>query len=1497
MKKIEWSGPETPKNTANSPPYTYLDDAIAIVGASCRLPGANNMDELWDLLSTKQDRHEVVKPDRVPIASSYRAFQSGNFANNRNWYGNFVEGVDQFDRAFFGVNPREMANMDPQQRMLLELAYQAMECCGYTKSHVRSQGDNIGCFIGASFTEYLENAYSHKPTAYTAPGTIRAFLCGRISYHFGWTGPSEVIDTACSASLVAINRAVRAIRSGECPVALAGGVNIISGVHNYLDLARAGFLSATGQCKPWDKDADGYCRSDGVGLVVLKSLKQAQAEGDHIMAVIAGAATNQGGLSSSITNPDPVQQARLYREVLDQAAMEPSQVSYVEAHGTGTQAGDKLETTSLREVFGSPDRSSLLHIGSIKGNIGHCETAAGVAGLVKVLAMLEHEAIPPQASHTEWNPKIPTLSPDRMALSTVLNRWDSSFRAALVNSFGAAGSNATVLCCEPPPRPARPEGSLSSYPIVLSAQSVSSLSSYRRSLGQYLAKSLAARKPLHLGEVAYTLSERRRRHKYAMFLEASDIAELAGKLQGDDELPIVEPRRKPVILVFGGQSKQNIGLGRTLYEQFGTFRQRLDACDLYLRQLGHPPIVPAIFQNEGNLNNIVTLQTGHVAVQYAAASTWMEAGLQVDAVVGHSLGELSALAISGQLSIHDCLRLVAERAALMQEYWGEEKGAMLAMFASRSDVEGMIDHLEGSSGGKCVLEIACYNSDTSHVVSGDCAAIAELESRLGQEGGNPIRYTRVDTSHGFHSRLVEPILDRLDVVSASLEWKAGTVPIELCVADVDEAASYNPSRHAREPVFFVDAVKRLEKRFDGEGCIWLEAGFNTPIMAMTKRAVSQPPHQRDHIFLSMTAKEVRESESLVSQTVCKLWECALPVTYWSFLSSTGCLPNPIWLPPYAFDHTTAWLENVDRATELQNQHQQPAEDHNLTPVRRAKLVTQLPVTNADEKRFRVAVEGERFQTIVAGHAVRSKPLCPASMYLECVAMALQLLEAEDEVQRTSLEFEALDIHAPLGLAAHQQVEITLRDLQPQVGRQRNQLEFAVESRNIEGTSGKRILHVKGRVTRLAEKMGSSKLSVLARLAERGAKVIQAGEGRNVEHMRAGRVYKLFSRVVEYGKVLQGITSMSMADNEAVATIAMSEHSRPGADESSVLRTCDAVVLDSFIQVAGLSMNTGDDIRPGEVMICNGIDNSLIAGNFNFETCSSYRVYTSYNSTSTKGVIADVIAWSEDESAVAAFLGCRFVKLDITRLEKLLDPANARTSNSNTRQNPALSSGSRSNGLESYADVTTAATTPNVSTRPSSATTPDLRQLLETYTGITASAVLHDAVIGDLGLDSLASAELSSELQPADGYPIKGEEILLMTVRQLEERLHVGQGKSAPDVGSIPHILLNKSPAIPLRDTTQYHVSGKHPIQPQHVNLALKSNIAFAGNKVTELLVETTGINPASIDPQASLQELGVDSLALTEILSALADTYALGPEMESMSGDSKVADLLRAAGA
>lgn len=1157
--------------------------------------------------------------------------------------------------------------------------------------------------------------------------------------------------------------------------------------------------------------------------------------------------------------------------------------------------------------------------------------------------MLDHQMITPQANHRVWNPNIPSLTPDRMAISMALAPWDAPFRVAMVNSFGAAGSNATVLCCEAPPQQRQLENSSEptekvnvKQPVILSAHTETSLLSYREVLAKYLTKSISTGHPsLSINDIAYTLSEKRRRHKFSLVLEASSTEELIKLLLSDDcdravtATPLDNTPKKPVILVFGGQSKQTLALHHALYTSFPTFRKHLDFCNNYLQQLGHPSILPAVFQTDSNLDDIVVLQAGHVAIQYAAAQTWLEAGLQVDAVVGHSLGELTALAVSGKLSIEDCLRLVAERARLMQMRWGADQGAMLAVFATRAVVEEMLAQLDGT------MEIACYNSETSQVVSGDKASAAAFEAYLRAQRPE-VKFVRVDTSHGFHSRLCEPILAELDEITASLEWKTPTIPLELCVTGKTNPApdaSYSPSRHAREPVYFADAIQRLEKRLGGS-CVWLEAGLDTPIMGMTKRAVAQP--QAQHSFVGVTTKEAGGPAGLISRTVGKLWKEAVPAMHWGFLHGDGeVAPHAVWLPPYAFDRTAAWLDYADHAADLRVQlDEAKARDSgsDATPLgadvahKPLRLVTPLPESAGDKpdtRRFRVAAESERFRTIVAGHAVRGRPLCPASVYLECVTMALQLVLGDAELRQSSLEFEGLDIQAPLGLAEHQQVEIVLHLGLPSTSR--FACEFALVSRQ-PSQGEKTTVHAKGQVKlRSVEDASDSRLHVMARLVERNIPVVEAAG--DAERMLSGRVYKLFSRVVDYGKVLQGIATMTMRGSEAVATIDMpTAHSRPGASESTVLGICDAVAMDSFIQVVGLAMNTSDSTGAGEVMICNGIDSSVVASGFNFEECSSYRVWASYTQNSRGNqAMGDVFAWNRDGEVVAAFTGCRFVKLDITRLERLLGPGKqqggAQTQAAHSHivaappvqervveglalkeilprsSVPTTTADSSYGGSSTDDTAATAKTTPGTMTPPTESMV-DVRQLLETYTGAAAATIADDIVIADLGLDSLAATEMAFELQAADGRPISGGELTAMTVKQLEERLYSNvRGKPLAVVAEIPQRNVALAPinshlqtipaAVPAPTPTVHHSQASSP----------PPSSALVGKKMTELLVETTGINPSSIDPQATLQEIGVDSLALTEILSVLAEICVAELKTDDISLDSKIAQLVRAIGA
>ncbi|KAL8959510.1 MAG: hypothetical protein Q9183_005619 [Haloplaca sp. 2 TL-2023] len=549
--------PRKEMRSSQEAPYDYPPDAIAVVGMACHYPGAKNVEQLWSIIASGESTVQKIPQDRVDPERDYRLRQDAH-SKNKEFYGNFVDKPETFDHAFFGISAREAANMDPQQRLVLQTAYQAVESSGsYLQKDKQADGDDVGVFVGASFVEYLGNTSSHPPTAYTSTGTIRAFLPSRISHYFGWTGPAEVIDTACSSSLVAINRACKAIQTGECSMALAGGVNVITNLQNYIDLGKAGFLSPTGQCKPFDADADGYCRSEGVGLVFLKPLKQALHDKDSVIGVVVGTATNQGGLSPSLTVPHSPTLAALYCKILSQADMPPHHVSYVEAHGTGTQAGDPVEMASIREVLGGSKRDTLLHVGSIKGNIGHCETAAGVAGFIKALLMLQKGRIPPLASHRKLNPKISSLGDDRMAIATTNEAWDARFRAVLVNSYGAAGSNAAMLLCEPPQSdwseatdstdPTAAHG----LPMLLSAASESSLRAYAADFQAYLGTV----KP-DLAHVAYTLATKRLHHRFrcVIKLQQKSVVATTTKCTQYDLGEITEAPKVPrsIILVFCG---------------------------------------------------------------------------------------------------------------------------------------------------------------------------------------------------------------------------------------------------------------------------------------------------------------------------------------------------------------------------------------------------------------------------------------------------------------------------------------------------------------------------------------------------------------------------------------------------------------------------------------------------------------------------------------------------------------------------------------------------------------------------------------------------------------------------------------------------------------------------------------------------------------------------------------------------------------------------------
>jgi 3-oxoacyl-(acyl-carrier-protein) synthase/NAD(P)-dependent dehydrogenase (short-subunit alcohol dehydrogenase family) len=671
----------------------YPEHAVAVVGMACRTAAGDTMEDLWEAIQTGRTTEREIDLKRFPEA-----------ARKDKMWGSFLSNIDSFDHQFFKKSKREASALDPHQRVLLETTYHALEsasCFGgdqqqepETSDRTKNK-DTTGCFIGMTSPDYCLNLSCHPLSPYTGLGMSRSYVAGRLSHYFGWTGPSQTIDTSCSSSMVAIHQACRAIQLGECTRAVAGGTNLVTNLVLFEAMRLGGFLSETGGCKTFDARADGYCRGEAVGIVVLKSLDKALKDGDNIQGVLLATSNNQSMNTTSITNPVLESQAALYRDVLARAGVSPGDVSYVEAHGTGTRVGDPIEIEGIRQVLGGKNRRSTLHVGSLKSNIGHSEGASGVVSLIKVLLMMKHGKIPMQAQFKTLNPNIPVLETDGMAISKSQKEWRDDLRLALVNNFGASGSNAAAVVAPPPPQSFSssslsieqtiPTTSVSAWPIFISAASRSSLLTYCNRLKDQIQKSsLASELSPNLAFTLATRQNRQLQHVYCTtatsrqyfpnFLSSgaqsltsfiNAVNDLQRQLSDPEKHTIVSQKPKPIVLLFGGQNGNTIPSAKPFYDVSLLFRRHLHQCDEVMQSLGLPSLFPAVLQGIQGDSDLIFSHAAFFAIQYSCGMSWIDSGVKPQAICGHSFGEWTALTISGAMKLKDGLKLVTGYAFIL----------------------------------------------------------------------------------------------------------------------------------------------------------------------------------------------------------------------------------------------------------------------------------------------------------------------------------------------------------------------------------------------------------------------------------------------------------------------------------------------------------------------------------------------------------------------------------------------------------------------------------------------------------------------------------------------------------------------------------------------------------------------------------------------------------------------------------------------------------------
>ena len=1116
----------------------YPKDAIAIIGMAGRFPGADNVEEYWDLLTAGK-----IMFSKAPEA---RFGPSARTTKGQPFFGNFLENIEDFDHSFFKRSPREVASMDPQQRLLLELAYESLESSGYFAAS--SLARDVGVYIGGSCADYDFNVASHPASAYSAIGTLRSFMSGKLSHYFGWSGPSLVLDTACSASAVAIHAASTALRTGQCSQALAGGVNMMTAPYFYENFAAAHFLTGTGGSKSFSADADGYCRGEGGGMVVLKLMSDALRDNDNILGVIGGIALNQNNNCVPITVPHPISQGDLYEQVIRQAGVTPYDVSFVEAHGTGTPVGDPIEMESIRRVFGTPDRDAPLIVSSTKGNIGHLEAASGVTAVIKSILQMEHRLVPRLPTFKSLNPKIPALEPDSLCVPKFNTPLTRERLIACVNNYGASGSNAAIIILEPPrkttPSKLGENGVMrAKFPIQLTAASSDSLLAYCSLLDKMCEqlRTLEAGKNVEaLPNLAYSLSKRLNQDlAHSLTFAASDLDEFQHQIrqQSSKSNDIkLRPKKTPVVLSFGGQVSDKIGMDKQLWEECALLRYHLDVCDSAITSLGYPSIYPAIFQKDPIID-VITLHAATFATQYASAQTWLESGLRVDAVIGHSFGQLTALCVSGTLSLQDGVRLVLGRAALMKKHWGEESGSMILVQADQQTVESL--RMNGHE-----FEVACFNGPSAHVIVSDTESSERITADLKKRS---IKHKRLEVPYGFHSRFTEPLLPHLEKLASELVFHEPRIPIETCtdVATWSEPSPELIVAHTREPVYFAHAIKRLQQKLGP--CTWVEAGSSSGILTMTKAVLGSDASNSTYVPLTL---DKPSSNAALVDTIISLWNAGQSVQFWNFCRLQHQQFDRLRLPPYAWDKTRHWLPlkmagglgTTSPSTTVAVTTAPPAY---LPPV-----LIRLESTNSNSYQFTIDSSSEEYQHIVADVKATGTNSAPVALYLELVYRAITLANGGK-------------IDCPLSLANLQTSEPAPESL-THLELQRESLRWSFKIKAGKGNCAEGDVH--------QQQMSSSLYDEFNRYERLLSydNVNSLFEDSRSQCVRGNVMYKLLSSTTSYPLWYQGVTSVATLGTKTAAKII-----RPAQKPPTVVTKeskTEIAVLESILQVIYLHAN-------------------------------------------------------------------------------------------------------------------------------------------------------------------------------------------------------------------------------------------------------------------------------------------------------------------------------------
>ncbi|RFU79548.1 polyketide synthase [Trichoderma arundinaceum] len=1460
-------------------------DLVAVVGMSARLPGSEDLDSFWENLLAGRKFDSEIPESRFDLETHYDATGiKKNTVTSR--YGSFLENPGLFDNRLFSISPREAKQMDPMQRILLMCSYEALQMAGYSpEASLSTNRNRIATYFGQTGDDYRESNASQDVDIFLIQGGIRPFAPGRLHYHYKWAGGNYSVDSACAASSTCIILAINALLSRECDTALAGGGSILTAPNLYAGLSRAGFLSKTpGGCKTFREDADGYCRGEGVGLVVLKRLEDAISDNDNVLAVLRRGAKNYSWNSTSITHPSADAQVSAVREVLRNAGVEPIEVGFVEMHGTGTQAGDAIEMEAVSRIFGNDrTKDNPLYVGAVKAGVGHGEAASGVTSLIKAIKMLRHNTIPLQPGFPgPLNPKLAYIDemniriPESNLPFTSGTASHDGKRRILINNFDATGGNNTMLLEDAPVRPHKVGKDPRSYhTVVVSARTIPSL---QKNIERLLAYTRSHPK-VRLSDLAYTTTARRIHEDLRRSYAVANISELQQLLEEDVRKGCghnISPVNRPssIVFTFTGQGSQYAGMGKQLFATSPRFRKTVDSLHEMCKWHGFPSFINLIASGDIELGEYspIQVQLAITVLELALADLWKSWGIEPDLVIGYSLGEYAALHVAGVLSVHDALYLVGKRALLIQEKCSPGTHAMLAIQASRTDVDNIL-----SAHQSC--EISCKGAPRSTVVSGPISDIVDLQTQLKAQG---YPCTLLEVPYGFHSPQVDPILGEFREIAESVHFGKPRIPVASTLegAIVRDEGVFSPSylaNQARKPVDFIGA---LEACRDGNlvdsHSVWIEIGPKAVLSSFIGATLDIP---RCRLLHTIYSKE--DNWKTISAATGSAYREAMPLNWVRFHRDYVQFLNLLELPSYAFDLKNFWI-TTKRASQAEP-IPTPTDLPVIPPVPGFPTATLQRVQDEslDEQKALVTFESmtcePTFLSVVQGHIINGVPLCPASAFMDMAFSAAKYIYQRttpgSPVPAMSLT-NLVMIHPLIPDPKKKPDQVIITKAERETDSSMVTISFSSREGRFSEDHGSCQVHFGDEKEWEAE--WSRNAYFINTTKENLIRSAKSGSGHRL-HKKV--VYKLFANLVLYDAPFQAMEEVFVEEDfskNAVARVNL-----PPADSHSF--TFSPHWADSLIHVSGFVLNGKPDADDEIFWIASGLGNFRILKSV--QSGTPYESYVHIHQITDQGAAHCDVYIFEGDKIVGSSTGIVFQRVTRRVLDVVLGKGSSTGGNaasvkpvSTTVRAPQArfevpQSGRTSPSLSNSAG--SGSETPVTSVDGDDAE--DVIAIILANTGFDPADVEPFTQIADMGLDSILSIEIIGEIKKSLGIELPAS-FFTHHVTVADVRNALGN---------------NDRSVMKLKEHNAPAKSRIVAAMPDHTQAAPCKDEA---DMAMEIILAKTGFDPEDVEPFTRISDMGLDSILTIEVIAELRNNIGLELPASFFSHYQTVADVKKALG-